>query len=133
MDGINIPLFLIGDLAYFLKTWLMKPFTYNSSLTQQQQYYNYRLCKARIVVENAHGRLKARWRRLMKRNNMRIEIIPTVISAVCILHNICEIHGETFQECWFKIYKPVMLFNNLMLQLQLQTEQNRKLNKYGKV
>ena len=101
VNGINIPFFLIGDSAYSLKTWLMKPFTYNS-LTQQQQYYNYRLCKARIVVENAYGRVKARWRRLMKRNNMRIEIIPTVISAACILHNICEIHGETFQECWFQ-------------------------------
>lgn len=100
INGIDIPLFLIGDSAYPLDTWLMKPFTHSTSLTQQQQYYNYRLCRARIVVENAYGRLKARWRRLMKRIDMHIEIIPTVISAACILHNMCEIHGETFQECW---------------------------------
>ena len=102
VNGINIPLYLIGDSAYPLKTWLMKPYTHSPSLTRQQQYYNYRLCKARIVVENAYGRLKARWRRLMKRNDMRMKVIPTVISAACVLHNICEIHGETFQECWLR-------------------------------
>ena len=32
----------------------------------------------------------------MKRNDMTTENIPTVISACCILHNLCEIHGETF-------------------------------------
>ena len=89
----------MGDSAYPIDTWLMKPFTHSTSLTQQQ-YYNYRLCRARIVVENAYGRLAAWWRRLMKRIDMHIEIIPTVISAACILHNMCEIHGETFQECW---------------------------------
>ena len=26
--------------------------------------------------------------------------IPTVISAACILPNICEIHGEYFDELW---------------------------------
>ena len=102
VNGINIPLYLIGDSAYPLKTWLMKPYTHSPSLTRQQQYYNYRLCKARIVVENAYGRLKARWHRLMKRNDMRMEVIPTVILAACVLHNICEIHGETFQECWLR-------------------------------
>ena len=34
-----------------------------------------RICHAQIVVENAYGRLKGRWRRLMKRNDMCIENI----------------------------------------------------------
>ena len=54
--------------AYPIQTWLMKPFSDNGSLSPQQKYFNYRLSHARIVVENAFGRLKARWRRLMKRN-----------------------------------------------------------------
>ena len=102
INGVDIPLFLIGDSAYPLHTWLMKPFTQSATLTQQQQYCNYRLCRARIVVENAYGRLKARWRRLMKRNDMHIEMIPTVISAACILHNMCEVHGEMLQEWWLR-------------------------------
>ena len=31
---------------------------------------------------------------------MSVENIPTVIAACCILHNMCEIHGETFMETW---------------------------------
>ena len=53
-----------------MHTWLVKPFNFNSSLTAKQKHFNYRLSRARIVVENAFGRLKARWRRLMKRNDM---------------------------------------------------------------
>ena len=102
VGGVDIPLFLIGDSAYPLRTWLMKPFTHGSYLNSQQKTYNYRLCRARIVVENAYGRLKARWRRLLKRNDMLIENIHTIVTAACILHNICEIHKETFNESWLQ-------------------------------
>ena len=37
----------------------------------------------------------------MERNDMSTEHIPTVITACCILHNICEIHGEYFNDSWF--------------------------------
>ena len=38
----------------------------------------------------------------MKRNDMNISHIPTVVTAACILHNICEIHGETFNDSWLR-------------------------------
>ena len=47
------PLYMIGNSAYPMQTWLMKPFAHNSELTSHQQNYNYRICRARIVVENA--------------------------------------------------------------------------------
>ena len=72
INGVNVPLYLIGDSAYPLQTWLMKPFAHGSSLTSEQKTYNYRICRARIVVENAYGGLKTRWRRLMKRNDMYV-------------------------------------------------------------
>ena len=100
LNGVNVPLYIIGDSAYPLETWLMKPFTQNTAVTPQHKTYNYRISRARVVAENAFGRLKARWRRLMKRNDMHIENIPTVITAACILHNICEVHGESFNESW---------------------------------
>ena len=95
---------MIGDSAYAIQSWLMKPFTHNSDLTSQQRNYNYRLCRARIVVENAFGRLKARWRRLTKRNDMHTENIPcvTVTAAACVLHNICEVHHEHFNDAWLQ-------------------------------
>ena len=78
----------------------MKPFPHNGQLSSQQRHFNYRLSRARIVVENAFGRLKARWRRLLIRLDMSMEKIPIVIAACCVLHNLCEIHGEIFLESW---------------------------------
>ena len=101
--------------AYSLKTWLMKPFTHG---TPQQKTFNYRICRARIVVENAYGRLKARWRKLMKRNDMTID---NVITCVCVLHNICEVHGETFNDAWLQEVEN----NAAMLGMELPADRNK--------
>jgi len=97
---VDVPIFLVGDSAYPLSTWLMKPFPHSSELTQSQKQFNYHLSRSRIVVENAYGRFKARWKRLCKSNDMNVQNIPNVITACCILHNICEIHGDYFNEMW---------------------------------
>ena len=94
--------FIVGDPAYPLRPWLMKSFPHSGSLTPQQKLYNYRMCRGRTVVELAFGRLKARWRRLSKQNDKIVENVPTVIGACCILHNICQIHGDTFNEEWLQ-------------------------------
>ena len=33
---------------------------------------------------------------------MVVENVPTVVGACCILHNICQIHGDTFNEEWLQ-------------------------------
>ena len=77
----------------------MKPFPESASTTSLQKTYNYRTSRARIVIENAFGRLKGRWRRLIKKNDMHIDNVPHLISA-CVLHNLCEIHGDSFDSIW---------------------------------
>ena len=95
--GVEVPYFIIGDLAYPLQSFLLKPFPHNSSLSDNQNTFNYRLSRARIVAENAFGHLKARWRCLTKCN---VENVPHIVDACCILHNVCEIHGDTLNEAW---------------------------------
>ena len=102
VQGQQLRTFLIGDSAYPLLPWLVKPFQFSSSLTPQQKNFNYRLSRARVVVEIAFGRLKARWRRLSKQIEMDIKNVPHVIAACCVLHNLCEIHGDSFNEEWLQ-------------------------------
>ena len=97
--GVSVPPYIIGDAAYPLKTWLMKPFP-GRGLSEDRRNYNYRISRARMVVENAFGRLKGRWRRLLKRCDMTLDKVPTMIAACCILHNICEVFKDNVDEQW---------------------------------
>ena len=43
-----------------------------------------------------------RWRCLSKRNDTDISDLPDLIAACCVLHNLCEIHRERFNEEWLQ-------------------------------
>ena len=36
----------------------------------------------------------------MKRNRSKITNIPTLVTACCVLHNLCELHGDACKEDW---------------------------------
>ena len=38
----------------------------------------------------------------MKRNNMHVRHIPTVVAAACVHHNMCEVHGKKFNDSWLQ-------------------------------
>ena len=108
INDTNVPVFLIGDAGYPLLPWLLKPFPHNTNLSSQQKTFNYCLSRARIVSENALGRLKARWRRPSKQNDMDIRNVPNFVAACCILHNLCEVHGEDFDNDWMELVGGVI-------------------------
>ena len=106
VGNTTIPLLILGDPAYPLRPWLMKPFT-GTGLTQKQRKFNYHLSRSRVVVENAFGRLKGRWRTLMKRNDNDIKYILPIIMTCCILHNICENQHDLCEDEWL-VRSPTM-------------------------
>jgi len=98
ISGCDVGHYLIGDPAYPMQRWLMKPFSDTGRLTPEQHTYNYRLSSARSVVEMAFGRLKGRWRCLLKRNDCELELTKIMTVTCCVLHNICEEHSDNFTE-----------------------------------
>ncbi|CAL9693780.1 unnamed protein product [Knipowitschia caucasica] len=98
--GITAGYYILGDSAYPLQNWLLKPYSDTGQLTTDQINCNKRLSRARVVVENAFGRLKGRWRCLLKRNDCDVELVKSMAVACCALHNLCETHGEQYQVEW---------------------------------
>ena len=91
---------IFGDSAYALSSWLMKPYIDRGNLTPEECSFNIKHNTARVVVENAFGRLKGRFRSIGKRLDLKVENACNVIAACCVLHNYCEMQNESFDDQW---------------------------------
>ena len=91
---VSIPPLVVGNSAFPLQSWLMKPYT-NATLSPKQRYFNYRLSRARMVTEGAFGQLKGRWRVLLCKNESNKDLVRTVTLACMVLHNICIERGDS--------------------------------------
>ncbi|KAK3107927.1 hypothetical protein FSP39_025458, partial [Pinctada imbricata] len=89
---------LIGDGAYPLSRFLMKPYRESPNLTQAEKLFNKKLCSTRSVIEHAFGILKTRFRRLQHINMNKKEHIVKTIVTCCVLHNICIINHDDLDE-----------------------------------
>jgi len=88
VGGKEVPLVILGDPAYPLLPWLIKAFLDNGKLSRQQRAFNYRLSRARVIVEHAYGRLKGRWRCLLKQLDISVCDVPELVAACCVFHNV---------------------------------------------
>ncbi|XP_061179014.1 putative nuclease HARBI1 [Saccostrea echinata] len=95
-DNRNIPFFFVGDDTFPLRTWLMKPFS-RRNFTNEERIFNYRLCRARRVVENAFGILPYRWQCLLAPMRQEPEAISSIVLACCCLHNLMRLRFQNLQ------------------------------------
>lgn len=98
VSGIELRPMLVGDSAYPLSGWLLKPFPHRGNLTRQQRRFNVKLSAMRSVVERAFGMLKGRWRILLKKVEQKHRSVARTVTAACILHNFCIMQGDTFDD-----------------------------------
>lgn len=85
---LNLPkeYFLLGDDAFPMSETLMKPFS-KRNLTQVERIFNYRLSRARRVVENAFGIMAARFRIYGKDIEVNLDSVDLIVQSTCTLHN----------------------------------------------
>lgn len=78
---------ILGDEAFQLKTYLMKPYPRKFQQPVKEKVFNYRLSRARRIVENAFGILSSRFRVFRRPIILAPHTTIKLIKAACALHN----------------------------------------------
>lgn len=91
----NFNFVFLGDEAFGLDENFLKPYA-QRELNKEKRIFNYRLSRARNVVENAFGIITSRFRILQTAINMKTENICYVILAICVLHNYLRTSSNSY-------------------------------------
>lgn len=92
-DDGELPYVFVGDEAFQLRQTIMRPYpgTRLAGLEDddyhQRVVFNYRLSRARRVIENTFGILVSKWRVLRQPIVAKIETVDAIVKAACVLHN----------------------------------------------
>lgn len=85
-SDIMFPHFFVGDEAFPLKTYMMRPYP-KKNLCDRERIFNYRLCRARRIVENSFGILTTKWRVLRRSLCWSPANAEVIVKALICLHN----------------------------------------------
>ncbi|GJQ66439.1 hypothetical protein Trydic_g13269 [Trypoxylus dichotomus] len=90
---------LIGDSGYSLHPYLMTPAA-NAAPGSPKANYNSPHATARSIIERSIGRLKMRFRCMLKERAARYEprIMGNLVTACIVLHNLCIEHNVPFHD-----------------------------------
>lgn len=91
--SMQIPYFFAGDSAFALSEHLMKPYAGDFPNGTPQRIFNYRLSRARRIVENAFGISSAVFRVLRKPMLLVPEKAEVIVMTVILLHNYLRTHS----------------------------------------
>ncbi|KAM7276615.1 hypothetical protein ACFE04_018481 [Oxalis oulophora] len=91
--GLLNDTWIVGGSGYPLLDWVLVPYT-QAHLTWTQHAFNEKIGEIQGVAKEAFTRLKGRWSCLQKRTEVKLQDLPVVLGACCVLHNICEMMNE---------------------------------------
>ncbi|KAA0198255.1 putative nuclease [Hyalella azteca] len=97
-NSLNLPPdhVIIADNTFPLTTSIMKPFS-KRDFSAVERIFNYRLSRARRVVDNAFGILAARFEVFRKEIELDVSTTDLIVRAACTIHNwLCTVSPETY-------------------------------------
>ncbi|XP_001946487.2 protein ALP1-like [Acyrthosiphon pisum] len=99
-NGDPMPYVIVADEAFPLKPYLMRPYSrVTLGGNEGNKIFNYRLSRARRVVENAFGILSNRWRVFRTNIQVQPKSVDNIVLAACCLHNmLCQSHDFQLDE-----------------------------------
>ncbi|KAK8520393.1 hypothetical protein V6N13_031155 [Hibiscus sabdariffa] len=103
---------VVGGKGYPLMDWVLVPYTHQN-LTWAQHAFNEKVWDIEKVGKEAFARLKGRWACLQKRMEVKLQELPAVLGACCVLHNICELRNEEMEpELKFELFDDEVIPEN---------------------
>jgi hypothetical protein len=85
VKGRKLSYVLIDDEAFSLRKDFLKPYNVKQ-LTRERKIFNYRLSRARRIIENVFGILVARFGIFRTHINIQLDNIKDVVMTSCALH-----------------------------------------------
>ena len=89
-QGGVLPHCIVADEAFPLRPDIIRPYpraNRQMKLTREEQIFNYRLSRARRIVENGFGILVQRFRVFNRKLQLMPQNADKVVKACCMLHN----------------------------------------------
>lgn len=130
----------VGDEAFSMRPDFLKPYS-QRDLTITRRIYNYRLSRARRLVENVFGILANRFRIFHTAINLKITNIDIVVLACCCLRNFlrrtCGVTYTNVEDLDMEDIEQGILLEGLRSNasnlLDLQIGQNRNISEEAKL
>ncbi|KAI4455562.1 hypothetical protein MML48_9g00005579 [Holotrichia oblita] len=85
---------ILGDSAYSIREYLLTPYRNYGNLNNREENYNKTFSGTRVLIENAFGLLKSRFRQLIRVDFHEVDKLSKFVIACCVLHNLCIDAGD---------------------------------------